>query len=477
MSASRIHAVQRPLSLDADVCVIGAGSAGVAAAVAAGRDGARTALVERWPLLGGTATNAMVSNWEPGPGCSLALELYRRMEALGGAGVARSYPVQTKAPMGFLLVTPGLPYENTLVRALPEDRSRQRVPYSVPFQPRAFDAAARQMLAATGRVQILAGHVFREAAVNAAGTRIASILATDPSGGSVRLRAKVFIDASGDIELARALGCEVMLGTDPRSRFDEPSAPAEASLQLNAITRCYTVVPSPSPRRAPPPEVDVAFPHAAFVTGWRDGERSVNMMPTLPGRALIDLGYEACMERSEAIVRAHWHWLQEMPEFREFELAAIAPMLGIRESWRLVARHVLTEHDVVAGLPCQHHADVIAVADHPCDVHGAGGHLTPVNTAYGVPYRCLLPAGVWENLLVACRGAGFSKIAASSVRLQRTMMQLGHAAGMAAAMAAHSRRAVDHIDVEALVRRLDVRSRYPFQRSWVMSCSQAPPPA
>jgi hypothetical protein len=53
---------------------------------------------------------------------------------------------------------------------------------------------------------------------------------------------------------------------------------------------------------------------------------------------------------------------------------------------------------------------------------------------YGVPFRCLLPVE-FDNLAVACRGASFSSVAASSCRLSRTMMQLGQAAGTAAALA------------------------------------------
>ena len=53
---------------------------------------------------------------------------------------------------------------------------------------------------------------------------------------------------------------------------------------------------------------------------------------------------------------------------------------------------------------------------------------------YGVPFRCLIPAG-YRNLLIACRSASFSSVAASSCRLSRTMMELGQAAGTAAALA------------------------------------------
>ncbi len=457
--------------IETDVCIVGGGSGGVGAAVAAAREGARVVLVERQKRLGGTGTNALVSNWEPGPGCSIAEELFDRMKAIGGAGVGKRQPVQTDAPMGFLMVAEDEEYERTLVRSLPNDRQRRRVPYCVPYQPDAFDAVVREMLAETDKAVVLDETTFFRAEPNAEGTRVQSILAEDAEGRILRVRAKVFIDSTGDVWLARALGCETMLGVDPRSRFDEPSAPEQGFLQLNAITRCYRIVPSDAPARQPPPEAAVRFPRAAFVTGWSDGMRMVNMMPTLPGRALIDLGYDECMRRSEQIVRAHWHWLQQIPEFQGYELAEIAPMLGIRESHRVVARYVLNERDLTAGLPNQPHADIVAVADHPCDIHGAGGHLAQVNTAYGVPYRCLIPAGPWENLLVACRGSGFSKIAASSVRLQRTMIQLGHAAGMAAAMAARDDAAVDRIDVGSLVERLDARSRYPVEESFVVADS------
>ena len=185
-------------------------------------------------------------------------------------------------------------------------------------------------------------------------------------------------------------------------------------------------------------------------------------MPMLPGRALIDYGYDECLRRSELMARAHWHWLQEVAEFQGYELDEVAPMLGIRESHRVLTQYVLSQNDVTAGLENQEHEDIIAVADHPCDIHGSGGGLGEVETAYGIPYRCLIPAGSWENLLVACRGSGFSKIAASSCRLQRTMIQLGHAAGVASAMAVEAGVAVDEIDVDKLVEDLDARSRYPW---------------
>ena len=447
----------RPIDerIQTDVCVVGGGSGGLGAAIAAGRCGARVVLIERQRLLGGTGVNAFVSNWEPGPGCSLSEEMYRRMKALGGAGVAHGTFVDEQ-----------LPYAVSLVRALPADRQRRRVPYSVAYQPQVFDKVARQMLAEAGSVSVLDKTVFLRAEPNAGRTRVASALVQRADGRMASVEAKTFIDATGDVWVAHALGCEVMLGADPKSRFNEPSAPDEANQDLNAITRCYVIRGSANPKREPPLQSPPRFPKAAFVRGWKGGLLCVNAMAMLPGKSLIELGYDECMRRSEKIARAHWHWLQQT-QYPDYELAEIAPMLGIREGYRVRTRYVLNEHDIIAGLPNQEHDDIIAVADHPCDIHGKGGGLRQVNTAYGVPYRCLLPAASWENLLIACRGAGFSKIAASSVRLQRTMIQLGHAAGMAAAMAAQANLPVDRIDVPALVKRLDAQSRYPIAESFV----------
>jgi hypothetical protein len=68
-----------------------------------------------------------------------------------------------------------------------------------------------------------------------------------------------------------------------------------------------------------------------------------------------------------------------------------------------------------------------------------------LKVGYGIPFRCLMPLE-YDNLLVACRGASFSHIAASSCRLSRTMMVLGEAAGAAAAVAVRQGRMLEDVD-------------------------------
>ena len=335
---------------------------------------------------------------------------------------------------------------------------------SVVYQPEIFDRVVREMLEETGRVRLLDETEFFDAEISPDKTRIESILARKADGGVIRVHAAVFIDATGSILLCQKVGCATRRGVDPRSLYGESLAPETPTPQLNALTRCYRIERSPNPKQETiAPEEKTDFPKCAYITGWLDGTRMINMLPTLPGSALFDLGYDECMKRSELIVRNHWHWLQQQADFSEYELTEIAPMLGIREGERVVARYMLRQQDLDATWEGQTHPDRIAVADHPCDVHGEGGALIPVRSAYGIPYRCLIPEGTLTNLLVACRGAGMSRIAAASCRLQRTMIQLGHAAGTAAAWAARNKCPVDQIDIPALVEKMDARNRYPVR--------------
>jgi hypothetical protein len=443
-----------------DVCIVGAGSGGIGAALAAARNGAKVILVERQEMIGGTGVNALVSGWEPGPGCSIAKEIYDEMrKAPRSTGVSKLWPRKSKGfPMGLWLIDESLSdqYALTTRRAgLPTQKF-----HNVPYRPERMDRACRDLLQETGRVTLLDRTTFFHAATNDCKSRVESILVENTQGRVTRISANVFIDCTGCVHLCRAVGCETMLGADPKSRFNEPSAPEKGSLQLNAISRCYAVKPSENPKRQPLIAPVPYFAKCAHVTGWVDGQRVINPLPSLPGRALIDFGYEKCMELSERSALAHWHWLQQQADFAGYELDYVAPMIGIRESYRVVTEYVLTEHDLIASLTGQKHDDIIAVGDHPCDVHGAGGGLRHLENAYGVPYRCMIPKGDWENLLVACRGAGMSKIAASSCRLQRVIIQLGHAAGMAAAMAVEADVPVHKIEVDTLVQTLDAPSRY-----------------
>ena len=102
---------------------------------------------------------------------------------------------------------------------------------------------------------------------------------------------------------------------------------------------------------------------------------------------------------------------------------------GIRESYRLIGQYVLREQDLRAGMLSQpKNGMTVAIADHALDIHGKGGMCRELTYPYEIPIECTM-TNEYENLFVACRGASFSHIASSSVRLSRTMLSLGEGVG------------------------------------------------
>lgn len=433
-----------------DVVVVGGGSGGIGAALAASRLGLNVVLLEADARLGGTAVQAGVSVWEMGAGgTGIPFDIYRRLKAVPEAVGIYSFgrhccwprPDEPYTyPGGESLIDPQRRYTDTLRRhgagSLQGNEAYAREHWhGVPFEPFTYARVVTKMLRETGRCDVRTG--CRVVGAHVEGGVLHSL---ELSSGE-RVVAPLFVDSSGDVVVARLCGCETMSGQEPRSRFDEPDAPEEPADHLNATTLIYRVTPTAEEEVQPlpdgiPPDCwwRPRYPSAS-ITQFPCTDLHVNMLPTMEGRETLDLGIEAAYAECRRRILAHWHWLQsEFAEFRSYRLTWIAPRLGLRETQRVVGGYVLREQDLLAGCAEQRHPDTIAIADHSMDTHG---HSTgragcgEVKAPYGIPYRCLLPLGV-DNLLVACRGASFSSLAASSCRLSRTMMQLGQAAGTAA---------------------------------------------
>jgi len=424
-----------------DLCVVGGGSGGFGAALAAARLGANVVLVEKAETLGGNAVRGGVNNWEPGVGgTGIPFDLYRRLRAethaIGITSFGRHCVWGGKLPGGESLIDPARQYVDSLrrhgSRGMGADEEFCRAHWhSVTFEPAAMAAAMATLLAETGRCRVLTNNGF--ASVQTAGRRITTV--TLESGAVIS--AGMFVDGTADALLAQACGCEFMAGQEAQSRFGEPSAPDTPNDMINAVTLMYRITPVATEVPAPvvPPSWRAnGFPYAFFAQ-YPNGDLAINTLPTMEGREFQQLGYPAAYAECERRVRTHWAWLQAgWPEFRRYRLQWIAPALGVRETRRVVGEYVLTENDLRAGISGQRHDDIIALADHALDTHGAGnrrGGCGELAEPYGVPLRCLIPQG-WQNLWVACRAASFSSIGASSCRLSRTMLQLGQAAGVAA---------------------------------------------
>lgn len=426
--------------LKTQVCVIGGGCGGIGAALAAARGGAKTVLLEREAILGGTMTMAWIHTWEP---------------VSGADGIPREiYEAMKRDPMAVTVAD--------YAKGAPRRGGR-----SLPFEPRALVYAARGLLNATGRCTTLVGTTFIHARVE--GGAVKAVEAWFP-GKRLVVEADVFIDCTADGDVCAEAGCEYHIGEDAKSRYHEPSAPEQAGPDLNGLTLVYRITDT-GVRQKPwlPKEIRKGIcPKPVHIVVMPNGDHLLNAVNMIDGNAVLEMEYSRLMHEAYRRVLEHFHWLQTLDPkkggrwtrfvrdkgYGTWSISGIAPRIGVRESRRILGDYVLTESDCRAGLRKQKHSDIIAISDHAVDIHGRKGRLYEVpNGPYGVPYRCLLPRGV-TNLMIASRAASFSHIAASSCRLTRTMMTLGQAAGNAAAMAVQRHVPPRQVDVAQLQAKL-----------------------
>jgi len=416
------------------VCVVGGGSSGIGAALAAARGEAQVVLVERESILGGTSTCAWVHTWEP---------------TTGADGIPREiYGLMKRDPLGVTYPE----YESGAPR---------RGGRGLPFEPRALNYTARELLDAAGCRTLLAT-TFCRAQVQ--GDRVEAVEAWF-AGKRLLIEAEVFIDCTADGDLSAAAGCEFHLGEDPKSLYGEPSAPEKAEMHLNAMTLCYRITNTGVPQKPylPPGVREGSCPPWVHIVVLPNGDHLLNPVDMIDGNAILVDDYSRIMHEAQRRVLAHFYGLQRVDPKRgqsftrlapqgysTWTIVGVAPRIGVRETRRILGDYVLTELDCRNGLGGQKHADIIAITDHAVDVHGRKGMIYELpNGAYGVPYRCLLPRGV-RNLLVASRAASFSHVAASSCRLCRTVMMLGQAAGTAAALCVKDHLPPRQVDVPKL---------------------------
>jgi hypothetical protein len=139
-------------------------------------------------------------------------------------------------------------------------------------------------------------------------------------------------------------------------------------------------------------------------------------------------------------------------------LLQTGPQVGVRESRRITGRAVLTEEDVRGG---RRPASSVVSCSYPIDVHqpdGAGTQFERAvgEQAYGIPWPCLLPAGV-DNIAAAGRCISATHEAAGSFRVMPTCMGLGEAAGTAVALAAAARAPLHSVPAERIRAVMDER--------------------
>jgi len=143
---------------------------------------------------------------------------------------------------------------------------------------------------------------------------------------------------------------------------------------------------------------------------------------------------------------------KHVPGFENCVLIETGAQAGVRETRRIVGEYVLQVTDLAAEKPFP---DTIALSSYPVDIHQVDGSFGGVTdeyrtaNAYSIPYRSLVPLQV-DGLLAAGRCLSATHEAAGAVRTMPAVCAMGHAAGVAAALAARHRVPPRHIEVREL---------------------------
>lgn len=413
-----------------DVVVCGAGPAGVIAAIAAAREGVSVALVERFGFLGGMATAGLVM--------PLSVFIYQNKRVIGG--IPWEFLERLEAMGGGYIEKPlG----------------------NVAFDPELYKLCMQRMVLEAG-VTLYMNSYLTGTVVGKDGK--VECVVIENKNGAEALEAKVFIDCTGDADLAAMAGVEMQpMNGEPLQPLStyfilagvDTSSPliAEAMHHNKQGVNCHCL-----------PIREYLLEHAEqlnipefggpwFCTTLHEGCVAVNMTRTAAD-ACDNRDYTAAECRlREDVYRMADVLRNNFAEFKNCYVASVATQAGIRETRRIKGVHTMTAEEYMSGY---RYEDSISRGAHPIDIHASKGSSQVAHfleqAAY-VPYRALI-APAYPNLLVAGRCLSADRKAFASMRVQASCMGTGQAAGVAAAMAAKCSCDVQNVDVEALVARL-----------------------
>lgn len=438
-------------SIKTDVCVIGAGAGGTGCVYRLIKNGVKTVVVDKNSDFGGTAVFSGVDGWEPGVSLdgihTLLKDELEKME--DACHVVETVPncnlfhpenewnwdnhSFADRPWGLSLPT-GKSYEETLRRCtfLRGNETLKRFQFEGDAMRKAIHTV---LFPYKNNLITYFGFLFKDCHVS--NDNIESVIASDGKT-SIEITAKYFVDASGDIILARKAGCAHTFGSEGKERYGEPSA-GEKSTDVNAVTYVFrTSLAEDKNHIDSIPEIY----SNVDIKGWKtekmktviscfcmypNGDINVNMLPTMQGKEYFELGENADLI-GRARVYAYWCYLQKEKNMNGYMLKHIFDA-GVRESYRLIGKYVLSEKDVRAGIKKQPKTGrTVAIADHALDIHGSSGMCKELEIPYEIPVECAMTRE-YDNLFVACRGASFSHITLASARLTRTMLSFGEGVG------------------------------------------------
>jgi glycine/D-amino acid oxidase-like deaminating enzyme len=396
-----------------EVLVVGGGTAGVSAAVAAARSGAEVTLVERYGSLGGLATGGLIVlllTLDDGRGRpvigGLCQETTERLCAAGGAfHPPRSEWGDDDAERVRRYFRWGLVWGGS--------GAHHRVRYSVAYDPEVMRQVLNELVL-EAEVDLLFHMWGADAVVE--GDRVRGVVFQSKAGREAIL-ADVVIDATGDGDVLASAGCATEQVTVHPWLWFRIGGVSDVEAALDRGGGFF---------RTPNPGV-VLFPWGSMASLQR------KIDPTDPR----DLS-RAEIECRRLVMEEFRRLRSSVPELSDAHLCNVATQLGITESRRLVGRAVLTRDQM--DRDCD---DAICIT----------GHWTKYGTVYAIPYRCLLPREV-TNLLAAGRMISVDHRVHHATKEIPPCMAVGQAAGTAAALALECGGDVGAVDPGELRRRL-----------------------
>ncbi|MCK5805544.1 MAG: FAD-dependent oxidoreductase [Lentisphaeria bacterium] len=440
--------LKRTVALDDswDVIVVGGGPSGCTAATAAAREGARTLLIEATGALGGMGTQGLVPAWCP----------FSDGERILYGGLAERVFTECKAGM----------------RHVRDEAIHGHIHLDPELLKRIYD----DLVCETG-AEVLLHTMLCDVNVDEQGG-VTSILVANKAGLHA-YSAKVYVDGTGDGDLSVWAGAEYETG-------DEKGVcqPATHCFVLSNVD-AYEYQHGPNLYAA-----NSASPVWAILKSGRhpfvkDDHMCTNLIG--PGTVGFNAGHiwdvdtadprnmTAAMMEGRRIAAGIQEALAEFHPraFAGSYLAATAPLMGIRETRRIVGDYVLTQEDYFAR---RSFSDEIGRNCYAIDIHTAKDEVEKVKReqkivvagrferyargeSHGVPYRCLLPKGL-RNVLIAGRSISTDRVVQASTRVMPVCLMMGEAAGMAAAHAVECGGDVRAIDVQQLRHRLREEGGY-----------------
>ena len=396
---------QIPVTRDVDVIVVGGGPAGLAAAIAASRNGARTVLIEQFGYLGGTATaslmaciNGFRNQVEPDSTQTvrgIAEEIVLELKRLAGLGTS---PYKQKA----YSTEPG------------------QMEYSYAIDTEKFKYVTLKMCVDAG-VDVLFHTYFADSIIEADAIR--GVIVENKSGRQAMF-GKVIIDASGDADVAARAGV-------PFWQIVKDEAPRLNDALMYRIEF--------GPRR---PAGTFACDFGTTAVVWGPAAGPIN---GIDGDALSKAEVAVRLKVYEDFADKQ----SKHPELASARVIETPPLLGIRQTRFVEGEYKITADDAIAG---RRFDDSVAMSSCPI-IHYYGYRRYLEHEGYDIPYRCLVPRKV-DNLLVAGRCISSEQQPYESHRAMVPILAIGQAAGTAAALCSTTSVTPRKLDVKHLQKTL-----------------------